>query len=62
MNIQQIIDGIASTTDNYYQPEDPMRWPFRVGMLETKLRELAFLITNQQQHITYLESQLEKKE
>lgn len=62
MNIQQIIDGIATTTDNYYGTEDPMRWPFRVGMLETKLRELAFLIANQTQHIAYLESQLEKKE
>lgn len=62
MNVQQIIDGIKSTTDRYYEPGDSMRWPFQVGMLETKLREFAHILNIQTEHIRDLEQQLIAKE
>ncbi len=62
MNVNHIIQSIEQTRDNYYAPDDPMRWPYQVGMLETKLRELAHIVNNQMEHIRDLETQLIAKD
>lgn len=56
MNVDHIIESIQSTRDNYYKPDDPMRWPYQVGMLESKLREMAYIINKQTEHIRTLET------
>lgn len=62
MNVNHIIESIEQTRDNYYKSDDPMRWPYQVGMLETKLRELAHIVNNQMEHIRDLETQLIAKD
>jgi len=62
MNIENIIQNIQVTRDNYYASDDSMRWPFQVGMLETKLRELAHIVNTQMEHIRDLETQLIAKD
>jgi hypothetical protein len=58
MNIDHILQAIQATCENYYEPGDPMRWPYQVGMLESKLREMAYLLTNAQERIKDLETEI----
>lgn len=60
----QIIDGCKSLA-KHYADDDPLRYPFIVGVMEMKIRELAFIIENhetlikeQEAHIAKLEHQL----
>ena len=58
MNIDHILHAIQSTCDNYYEPNDPMRWSYQVGMLESKLREMAHLVTLAHERIKDLEMEI----
>ena len=62
MKIDHVLQAIQQTTENYYKPDDPMRWPYQVGMLESKLRELIHIINTQMEHIRDLETQLAQKD
>ena len=62
MNIEHVLQAIQDTRDNYYEQDDPMRWPYQVGMLESKMRELAHIINLQAEHIRDLETQLIAKD
>ena len=62
MNIDHVLQAIQDTRDNYYKPDDVMRWPYQVGMLESKMRELVHIINIQAEHIRDLETQLIAKD
>ena len=60
MNANTIVDTIYKTVMRIHTTDDPMRWPYQVGMLETKVRELVYQINDQQQTIDKLTADLEK--
>jgi len=45
-----------------YEDDDPMRWPFIVGMLEAQLKETRYWLQNTQERIKELEMELLYKE
>ena len=62
MDANQIIDGIKSITERYYEPSDSMRYPFQVGCLETKLREIVYIYNNTAEEVRRLQRELAQKE
>ncbi|MFZ9459912.1 MAG: hypothetical protein ACO27K_07775 [Ilumatobacteraceae bacterium] len=43
----------------HYDKDDPMRWPFLVGILETKIRELVTIINNDHALIEAMNTKLD---
>ena len=60
MDANKIIDNIFAISQRNYKSDDPMRWPYRVGLLEGKVRELVFMLNDQTQQIDSLIAELEK--
>ena len=60
MDANQIIDSIYGISKRLYKPEDIDRWPFQVGMLESKIRELVYQINEMQLTIDQLTDDLQK--
>lgn len=60
MDANQIIDNVFAITQRSYLADDEMRWPYRVGMLEGKIRELVYLLNDQTQQIDSLTAELER--
>lgn len=46
----------------HYDKDDPMRWPFIVGVMTVKIRELAFLLEQRDAEISNLHTQIENGE
>ena len=46
----------------HYDKDDPFRWPFIVGVMTVKIRELAFLLEQRDQEISNLYTQIENGE
>ena len=61
LNANTIIDGIFAIAQRNYDSEDPMRWPYRVGMLESKIRELVYILNYQEQKINEIKTKLEEQ-
>jgi hypothetical protein len=62
MNIDHLIQSIEETCHKFYDKNDPMRWCYQVGMLQSKLREMGWLINAQADQISQLEKALEEKD
>lgn len=60
MDANQIIDSIYGISKRLYKPEDIDRWPFQVGMLESKIRELVYQINDMQSAIDQVNIDLDK--
>ena len=60
MDANQIIDGIYAISQRLYKPGDIDRWPFQVGMLESKIRELVYQINDMQEIIDKVNVDLDK--
>ena len=58
MNANQIINTLKQQTENFYATDDVMRWPFLVGCMEVKIRELIFAYNNTLEEITRLQQEL----
>ena len=46
----------------HYDKDDPMRWPFIVGVMTVKIRELAFLLEQRDAEISNLCQDIQLKE
>lgn len=58
INADEIIHTCNSLT-RHYDKDDPMRWPFLVGILETKIRELVTIINNDHALIEAMNTKLD---
>lgn len=58
INADELIHTCNSLT-RHYDKDDPMRWPFLVGVLETKIRELVKIINNDHILIEALNTKLD---
>ncbi len=63
MKIEDILSGITDIANRAYEGADPAdRLAFEVGMLHSKLREMAYLLENAQERIKELEIELAYKD
>ena len=60
MDANIIVDSIYKTAMRNYSADDVMRWPYQIGMLETKVRELVYQINEMQLTIDQLTDDLQK--
>lgn len=58
INADELINTCNSLT-RHYDKDDPMRWPFLVGILETKIRELVTIINNDHALIEAMNTKLD---
>jgi hypothetical protein len=62
VKIEDILSGITDIANRAYEGADPAdRLAFEVGMLSSKLREMAYLLDNAQERIKELEIELAYK-
>ena len=59
INADELIHTCNSLT-RHYDKDDPMRWPFLVGILETKIRELVTIINRSEEHTSELQSPMSR--
>lgn len=59
LNAQEIIDTCHALA-RHYEHDDPMRWPFITGVLETKIRELVRICNHDEQVIRSLNAKIDE--
>lgn len=55
INADQLVDGVKSLA-RHYANDDPMRWPFLLGAMEGKVRELVHLVNSTQEELESLKN------
>jgi len=59
LNAEEIIDTCRAML-RHYEPDDPMRWPFYSGVLETKIRELVRILNHDESVIRTLNNKIDE--
>jgi len=52
------MESAQAAAARLYEEDDPMRWPFMVGMLEAQLKDYQHFLQNAQERIKELELEL----
>lgn len=52
------MESVHQAVARLYEQDDPMRWPFMVGMLEAQLKDYQYFLQNAQERIRELELEL----